>query len=105
MGKSLFALFSFFFFKKFPFILLQLRIVTFLFVYLFCFSFFFFFLPPGVMAARGLLENPALFAGYDVTPPECIADFLDISLKYGIPFSTFMHHIGKMTERLLGVYG
>ena len=26
----------------------------------------------GVMAARGLLENPALFCGYDVTPWECV---------------------------------
>lgn len=26
----------------------------------------------GVMSARGLLQNPALFAGYDVTPWECI---------------------------------
>lgn len=26
----------------------------------------------GVMSARGLLRNPALFAGYDYTPWECI---------------------------------
>ena len=24
----------------------------------------------GVMAARGMLENPAMFAGYDLTPAE-----------------------------------
>jgi hypothetical protein len=26
----------------------------------------------GVMAARGLLENPALFAGYKHTPWKCV---------------------------------
>lgn len=26
----------------------------------------------GVMSARGLLQNPALFAGYETTPWECI---------------------------------
>jgi tRNA-dihydrouridine synthase 4 len=31
----------------------------------------------GVMAARGLLENPALFAGYDVTPVEGVFGVCD----------------------------
>jgi len=28
------------------------------------------------MAARGLLANPAMFAGYDATPIECVADWV-----------------------------
>lgn len=30
----------------------------------------------GVMAANGLLVNPALFSGHDVTPTECIQDWV-----------------------------
>ncbi|EGC35795.1 hypothetical protein DICPUDRAFT_151810 [Dictyostelium purpureum] len=37
----------------------------------------------GVMAARGLLSNPALFMGYDKTPIECIEDFINIYSEYG----------------------
>lgn len=32
----------------------------------------------GVMSARALLQNPALFAGYDVTPVNCIRDWVRI---------------------------
>lgn len=34
----------------------------------------------GVMSARGLLENPALFAGYDHMPLECLHDFVKLTL-------------------------
>jgi tRNA-dihydrouridine synthase 4 len=34
----------------------------------------------GVMSARGLLRNPALFAGYEYTPWECI----EVSLSTGL---------------------
>ncbi|KAM9956957.1 hypothetical protein ACTFIR_003694 [Dictyostelium discoideum] len=37
----------------------------------------------GVMSARGLLTNPALFQGYDKTPIECIKDFINIYSEYG----------------------
>uniref|UniRef100_A0A3B4TAL4 tRNA-dihydrouridine(20a/20b) synthase [NAD(P)+]-like n=2 Tax=Seriola dumerili TaxID=41447 RepID=A0A3B4TAL4_SERDU len=37
----------------------------------------------GVMAARGLLANPAMFAGYEDTPLECIWDWVDISIEQG----------------------
>lgn len=30
----------------------------------------------GVMVARGLLNNPALFAGHDVTPVQCVRDWV-----------------------------
>lgn len=37
----------------------------------------------GVMSARGLLQNPALFAGYETTPWECI-EVRQRGIIYGI---------------------
>ena len=28
------------------------------------------------MAARGILSNPAMYAGYDSTPLQCVADWV-----------------------------
>ena len=55
----------------------------------------------GVMAARGLLENPAFYAGYERTPKECVEAWLRFSLETGTPFSCFHHHLSYMLERLL----
>eukprot|EP01121_Diplochlamys_sp_Union-15-3_P006710 TRINITY_DN17220_c0_g1_i1.p1 TRINITY_DN17220_c0_g1~~TRINITY_DN17220_c0_g1_i1.p1 ORF type:complete len:134 (+),score=15.93 TRINITY_DN17220_c0_g1_i1:149-550(+) len=44
----------------------------------------------GVMSARGILANPALFAGFPVTPQKCVAEWLDISLQLG--FKTHLIH-------------
>lgn len=38
----------------------------------------------GVMAARGLLENPALFAGHEKTPQETVAKFMAYACKSGL---------------------
>lgn len=54
----------------------------------------------GVMAARGLLANPAMFTGYEETPLECIWDWVDISLEQGTPFTCFHHHLIYMLERV-----
>uniref|UniRef100_A0A1A7YR33 tRNA-dihydrouridine synthase n=1 Tax=Iconisemion striatum TaxID=60296 RepID=A0A1A7YR33_9TELE len=54
----------------------------------------------GVMAARGLLANPAMFAGYEDTPLECIWDWVDISTELGTPFTCFHHHLIYMLERV-----
>ncbi|KAG7459225.1 tRNA-dihydrouridine(20a 20b) synthase [NAD(P)+]-like [Solea senegalensis] len=56
----------------------------------------------GMMAARGLLANPAMFAGYDDTPLECIWDWVDISVEQGTPFTCFHHHLIYMLERFFG---
>ncbi|VDN01322.1 unnamed protein product [Thelazia callipaeda] len=47
----------------------------------------------GIMSASGLLENPALFAGYSTTPKCCILDwargFIFLSVEHGCPFDLF----------------
>lgn len=54
----------------------------------------------GVMAARGILENPALFAGFGVTPVECVQKFLSYAIRCPIPFPLVLHHVGEMTGRM-----
>jgi tRNA-dihydrouridine synthase 4 len=55
----------------------------------------------GVMAARGILENPAMYAGYSVTPKECVESWLKHSLEAGTAFPCFHHHLSYMLERVL----
>ncbi|KAI8590166.1 hypothetical protein BDZ88DRAFT_415763 [Geranomyces variabilis] len=52
----------------------------------------------GVMAARGLLENPALFAGYKHTPMAAVQDFVRLSTAYGSVHFIFHHHLMYMLE-------
>ncbi len=57
----------------------------------------------GVMAARGLLKNPAMFdcAGVTTTSVECIKEWTRIALECGTPFTSFHHHLIYMCESLL----
>lgn len=32
----------------------------------------------GVMAARGILHNPAMYAGFDITPRKCVHDWVQL---------------------------
>lgn len=52
----------------------------------------------GVMSARGLLANPALFAGYEKTPLEAIKEFVHLSADYGLIFPLFHKHLSYMLE-------
>lgn len=54
----------------------------------------------GVMAARGLLANPAMFAGYEDTPLQCVWDWVDIATEQGTAFTCFHHHLMYMLERV-----
>lgn len=48
------------------------------------------------MSARGLLANPALYAGYKQTPEQCVREFLDIGMRFGSPFKLLHHHLAFM---------
>jgi tRNA-dihydrouridine synthase 4 len=50
----------------------------------------------GVMSARGLLQNPALFAGYDSCPWEAVEAFMHHVMRKPIPFKLVMHHLTEM---------
>lgn len=51
----------------------------------------------GIMAGRGLLDNPALFKGFATTPKECVSDFYNIYSNYeGLGHLHFHHHLVKM---------
>lgn len=57
----------------------------------------------GVMAARGILENPALFAGNEVTPTNCVHKFLEYAVRFPIPYPLVLHHISEMTAKMPGM--
>ncbi|KAL7023419.1 hypothetical protein ACKWTF_012605 [Chironomus riparius] len=57
----------------------------------------------GFMSARGMLANPALFAGYKETPVSCIHDWIDIHHQQNdrMTFQNFHHHLVFMMESML----
>ncbi|CCD27130.1 tRNA dihydrouridine synthase NDAI_0J02380 [Naumovozyma dairenensis CBS 421] len=55
----------------------------------------------GVMAVRGLLNNPALFSGYDICPWSCIENFWYWVIEFGgIPYQLIQHHFYCMLENM-----
>jgi len=55
----------------------------------------------GVMAARGMLENPAMYSGHATTPPQCVQDWVRLSLATGTHFTCFHHHLIYMLSSSL----
>lgn len=59
----------------------------------------------GVMSARGLLANPALFSGYEDVPIQVCAEYLELALRLGggdgDRFSIHHHHLMYMLFRHL----
>jgi tRNA-dihydrouridine synthase 4 len=55
----------------------------------------------GVMAARGLTTNPALFAGFSRCPWGAVERFIDYVMKYNIPFRLTQHHVSEMLEGMI----
>lgn len=55
----------------------------------------------GVMAARGILTNPAMFAGYHQTPVECVEEWTTLAKAMNVPFKCFHHHLVFMLEKVL----
>ncbi|XP_075730072.1 dihydrouridine synthase 4 isoform X1 [Rhipicephalus microplus] len=55
----------------------------------------------GVMAARGMLDNPAMFSGFKHTPAHCVEDWLLLSAELGCPLTQFHHHLMFMLDHVL----
>lgn len=55
----------------------------------------------GIMAVRGLLHNPALFAGFDKCPWGAVEKFWVYSTNYGLPYRLTQHHLSCMMEGLI----
>lgn len=55
----------------------------------------------GVMSARGLLSNPALFAGYNKCPWGCLERFIYYCIEIGgLPIQLILHHVYCMMENM-----
>lgn len=52
----------------------------------------------GVMAARGLLQNPAMFTGVEHTPVECVKKYMVLAIASGTTHFIFHHHLMYMLE-------
>jgi tRNA-dihydrouridine synthase 4 len=50
----------------------------------------------GVMSARGILQNPALFAGYETCPWEAVEIFMTKVMRAPIPYKLVVHHLSEM---------
>ena len=61
----------------------------------------------GVMSARGILQNPALFAGFENCPWGAVETFINKVVKAPIPFKLVVHHLSEMvgTDRAGGQVG
>ncbi|CAK1553663.1 unnamed protein product [Leptosia nina] len=57
----------------------------------------------GVMAASGLLTNPALFSGIKTTPVDCVGTWMKLKNYSGnkITFQCYHHHLVFMLEKVL----
>jgi len=55
----------------------------------------------GVMVAQGLLNNPAMFEGYDYTPLQCVQDWLDICSDLKVHYTPFHNHLIYMLTKSL----
>ncbi|KAI9298542.1 FMN-linked oxidoreductase [Neoconidiobolus thromboides FSU 785] len=52
----------------------------------------------GVMSARGILNNPALFTNAPYTPMECVEKYVHKALEQGTNTFIFHHHLMYMLE-------
>ncbi|KAL5596863.1 hypothetical protein BROUX41_006453 [Berkeleyomyces rouxiae] len=56
----------------------------------------------GFMSARGLLANPAIFAGYEACPWEAVQIFLNNAVKAPLPLTVTLHHLSEMCSPGMG---
>ena len=50
----------------------------------------------GLMSARGILANPALYAGHSSTPWSAVETFLRHAVVAPLPLKLIQHHLGEM---------
>lgn len=57
----------------------------------------------GIMAASGILTNPAMFSGNNLTPTDCVQQWMNIKNKDKdrITFQCYHHHLVFMLEKFL----
>ncbi|TMS36620.1 hypothetical protein L596_003744 [Steinernema carpocapsae] len=55
----------------------------------------------GIMVANGLLSNPAMFGGHDVTPLQCITDFVNLEASKSLHFDIFHQQLIFMLRPIL----
>lgn len=53
------------------------------------------------MSARGLLQNPSLFTGTDMTSSNCVKDWISLALSFGNSFTNLHHHLMYMLEGVM----
>lgn len=53
----------------------------------------------GVMAVRGVLNNPAMFSGFLHTPWKAIELMVHYSIEYGLHFALLQHHLHCMLSK------
>lgn len=54
----------------------------------------------GVMSARGVLANPALFTGLNKTPWSAIEMFMHLTTSYGMPYKLSQYHVVQLMENM-----
>lgn len=52
----------------------------------------------GVMAARGLMKNPALFAGFEKTPWGAVERFMAFAMNQRLHYRLLQHHVVEMMD-------
>jgi tRNA-dihydrouridine synthase 4 len=56
----------------------------------------------GLMSARAILANPALYAGYDACPWEAVETFMFNVARAPLPFKLTLHHLSEMCSPGMG---
>lgn len=56
----------------------------------------------GLMSARAILANPALYAGYDACPWEAVETFMNKVTRCPLPFKLVLHHVSEMCAPGMG---
>ncbi|KAK3341118.1 hypothetical protein B0T25DRAFT_522496 [Lasiosphaeria hispida] len=56
----------------------------------------------GLMSARAILANPAIYAGFDACPWEAVDTFLNKAARCPLPFKLLLHHLSEMCAPGMG---